>query len=1097
MSSSYNFKDNLTIDNNKYLKWLDITGTSRANIISLDNVNNVKINSAFGNLVLNSESVSSYTFLNVNGNASGVIIGSKIGIGFNTTTNMNAALTLNKNNFIGINTTTGSNDGYLGLSGTSSLNSTGSRIILYGNESSSSNNGKLNLYAGNTSNGTINLFTGDELRFQILNSGTLNVLPDGITSRLIINDTSSTFTNNVILSSGTASTNATTGALTVSGGIGVTGSVYILGSLSLTTTSTGNLNFSSSNPSTSYSSGAVVLTGGMGIYNSVNATSVTAGGGLSIAGGAAIAKDMYLGGKFKILDSTSATSSDTASVVLYGGLGINSNILLRSNSNSQIKLSPTTDQSETSISFYSKNNFTSTSNTGSSWTLGQNVNSISSGNFALANSQFGNVLSAEYNGKVSILGNVYIDSQTLKIPKGTTAQRPVSAEQGFIRYNSELEQFEGYGSGNLWGSLGGGGGGSATTAGNIIANSINLGVSNMFSGSFTPSNNIPTSTNVTGLYFNNSDIRSFIINLTASITRTVGGNLYESFTLEGNQKDSGWELLVSSMGDISGFNFTITSLGQIQYTSTNITNYTSSLLRYHVNEITNTGTYDRSGLETQGTLVTNTMQILNTQDSSPGVETGSLYVAGGVTIDKTLVAANLNISSNSIFGSNQTTIDQYGNIIIYDAGISSYQQTSSQYQYSQISISNYPLYQFLGNSINSNFLTFGLDGTAGPGSLGIQSGAFFVNTLQRTDLLFATNNSELKMRIRDSGIVDITTGLSTGNIINTNSTITNLTAGIARITTNLAAIGNSNTVGAIYTTGGNVGIGTTGPSYTVDINGTLRSSTIGVNNVVFGSTTLAGNQSVLVANSTGSLDLCIAGAGGAFSTSAVSGDAIVRASKSLILQVGSGNAQIFCASSGNVGIGTTAPSSTLDIVSSSPILQIRDTSLGSGKIYFGNSSHGVGRNASIGTLTDANDVTVWTNGASGSVGFATSLTERMRITPAGNVGIGTAAPSAKLHVVGNTRTNSIEMNAGGGAKQFASGLQGGGAATGTTNFPFTFTNIPVVVATIGMNDSTSVFGVQIISISTTGFSYRKTYYRFANCYGGDAVTEHFYWIAMG
>jgi len=326
---------------------------------------------------------------------------------------------------------------------------------------------------------------------------------------------------------------------------------------------------------------------------------------------------------------------------------------------------------------------------------------------------------------------------------------------------------------------------------------------------------------------------------------------------------------------------------------------------------------------------------------------------------------------------------------------------------------------------------------------------------------------------------------------------TNLTAGIARITTNLAAIGNSNTVGAIYTTGGNVGIGTTGPSYTVDINGTLRSSTIGVNNVVFGSTTLAGNQSVLVANSTGSLDLCIAGGSGAFSNSAVSGDAILRATKSLILQVGSGNAQIFCASSGNVGIGTTAPSSTLDIVSSSPILQIRDTSLGSGKIYFGNSSHGVGRNASIGTLTDANDVTVWTNGASGSVGFATSLTERMRITPAGNVGIGTAAPSAKLHVVGNTRTNSIEMNAGGGAKQFASGLQGGGAATGTTNFPFTFTNIPVVVATIGMNDSTSVFGVQIISISTTGFSYRKTYYRFANGYGGDAVTEHFYWIAMG
>ena len=41
MSTSYNFKDNLTVDNNKYLKWLDNTGTSRANVISLDNYNNV------------------------------------------------------------------------------------------------------------------------------------------------------------------------------------------------------------------------------------------------------------------------------------------------------------------------------------------------------------------------------------------------------------------------------------------------------------------------------------------------------------------------------------------------------------------------------------------------------------------------------------------------------------------------------------------------------------------------------------------------------------------------------------------------------------------------------------------------------------------------------------------------------------------------------------------------------------------------------------------------------------------------------------------------------------------------------------------------
>jgi len=46
-------------------------------------------------------------------------------------------------------------------------------------------------------------------------------------------------------------------------------------------------------------------------------------------------------------------------------------------------------------------------------------------------------------------------SDAIKIPKGTTAQRPGYLEQGLIRYNTETQQFEGYGAGNAWGSLGG------------------------------------------------------------------------------------------------------------------------------------------------------------------------------------------------------------------------------------------------------------------------------------------------------------------------------------------------------------------------------------------------------------------------------------------------------------------------------------------------------------------------------------------------------------------------------------------------------------------------------------------------------------------
>jgi len=76
------------------------------------------------------------------------------------------------------------------------------------------------------------------------------------------------------------------------------------------------------------------------------------------------------------------------------------------------------------------------------------------------------------NGIVDISGRVAIGKRNpvvaldisytdaIRIPKGTTAQRPDTSggaisHGGYIRYNNENQQFEGYGPGNSWGSLGG------------------------------------------------------------------------------------------------------------------------------------------------------------------------------------------------------------------------------------------------------------------------------------------------------------------------------------------------------------------------------------------------------------------------------------------------------------------------------------------------------------------------------------------------------------------------------------------------------------------------------------------------------------------
>tara|TARA_Y100000361_G_scaffold92647_1_gene82691 strand:+ start:16247 stop:17881 length:1635 start_codon:yes stop_codon:yes gene_type:complete len=73
--------------------------------------------------------------------------------------------------------------------------------------------------------------------------------------------------------------------------------------------------------------------------------------------------------------------------------------------------------------------------------------------------------SLEVTGSIGVNTNtpaVTIDinaTDAIRVPMGTTEQRPVTTDAathgGYIRYNSENSQFEGYGPGNSWGSLGG------------------------------------------------------------------------------------------------------------------------------------------------------------------------------------------------------------------------------------------------------------------------------------------------------------------------------------------------------------------------------------------------------------------------------------------------------------------------------------------------------------------------------------------------------------------------------------------------------------------------------------------------------------------
>ncbi|MFA7000483.1 MAG: tail fiber domain-containing protein, partial [Candidatus Paceibacterota bacterium] len=204
---------------------------------------------------------------------------------------------------------------------------------------------------------------------------------------------------------------------------------------------------------------------------------------------------------------------------------------------------------------------------------------------------------------------------------------------------------------------------------------------------------------------------------------------------------------------------------------------------------------------------------------------------------------------------------------------------------------------------------------------------------------------------------------------------------------------------------GNVGIGTTAPGQTLDVNGTIQTKTA-ILNVGFFPTGVATSSSInLFTNAQGLYKNWNIGTngivGGAFTvtpSSAVDGN-VFSTPAMTILQAG------------NVGIGTTAPGSKLEVNG--------DAKIGT---YLG---VGANPNAGYSLATAANGITIASGGTldfglgnariidgGGSYYMAfhgwngSALGERMRITGAGKVGIGTTAPGYNLEV-GNSGVSGI------------------------------------------------------------------------------------------
>ena len=806
--SVWNFTDNLGISNNKFIKLTDQNLISR-DIFGLDTVGNVIINSGNGDIYINSNSNGSYTYLNKN-NTAGILINSQLGVGINNTSNMISNIVLPNNGWIGLNTTQGNHNGFLSIAGSSSLlNTTGSKIMLYGVDNTSGNGGDVQLYVGG-SIGNIKAYTGNNsLKFEILNSGTTNFQPDGSTIVLSLSNQETLITNQVIISNTTQTTNSSSGALIVYGGLGISGDTFINGNLNVNS----NINFNSSQISTSYSSGSFYLYGGLGIECSIPATNQFNGGALSIAGGLALGQNAIMGGNITILNSNVSTDALSGSAILYGGLGISGQINLRTSQTPQIKITPTITGNETSIYFGYQNNYS----TSGSWLVGQNIDSIGVGNFGI-NISGSSFITLNGNNSQIYINNYTNLSNTLDINASikdliklnskwsigeTNSNFQISrfTNGNFLNFILTSDQQTGnitiYGTENSISNLSGGSltvnggasvykdiyiGGNINFVGTLIQNglpylgsqwtSISGNAISYTAGNVIISNQLSVGSIVT------TDLTSGNINFT--------GNLYKNGTLY--------------IGSGSGSSQWTSNSSNIYYagpTTGNVgINTSSPIYQLDVNGVIHgtglsiTGTQDSLN-STTGQFVFNSLSLSNTADVNSITQGGALTISGGAAITKGLaIGGNLNlsgisteISGTTTVGNSISVVTNVNNLIFPNVNIRSF---NLYIQVQLLATTNlYALYTILGIqnssgwSITSNYtgdntgLVFTINSSTGQILYTSGTSAGWISTtLSYNYISYSISGNYIQSSPPTSGNYTVTQNLTVmGNTIMSNSVL--------------------------------------------------------------------------------------------------------------------------------------------------------------------------------------------------------------------------------------------------------------------------------------------------------------------------------------
>lgn len=390
-------------------------------------------------------------------------------------------------------------------SGTITIGDVGKATSMLGNISAVSAGQTINLSptTGGTVTidpaGNLSIDSGAAVSITSTNVGTITNMNIGTANPGTGAFTSLTASGNATMSSSTASTSTTSGALVVTGGLGVGGAIYA-GSIQntpigSTTASTGAFTSITANAassitattaSTNTTSGALVITGGLGVGGAIYAGSIqnTAIGSTTRSTGAFTT--LTANSTVTITATTAASSVDTGALQVDGGVGINGALYAGSiqntpigsttrstgaftslDANSTVGLSP----SNANVTISPSGTGTVTISPAGSLTLSPGSGTINNMSIGATTASTGRFTNLTATGTLTVDGNVTLGNATsdsvdingslvvdngldhnstgaTRIARGTSAQRPTGVD-GFVRYNTDLDMVE-HSTGTTW-----------------------------------------------------------------------------------------------------------------------------------------------------------------------------------------------------------------------------------------------------------------------------------------------------------------------------------------------------------------------------------------------------------------------------------------------------------------------------------------------------------------------------------------------------------------------------------------------------------------------------------------------------------------------